>query len=179
MLKIHFLPIMVTWMAAGPLQADSVQPKPSPKHGWDRITELYLFSSELPVRTRVGDPGITQDVDSLRMEIARLTGSASESVPLVQVAFDADGRPDVSFDASGDVKYRARFCRYDADGTSHVEVDETFSREGATVFLGRQRGKEKFVLVARDYLADLTVDVIKVQRNSKRPVERTRRRLRR
>ena len=167
----HLATVMAVWMAAAPIQPGSVQQNPAREQRWQRLTQSYLFTSGRLEHPRVGDPHIAQDVDSLRMEIARLTGADPETVRLVEVGFSADAKPDVSIDVFGDVKYRARFCRYDAMGTPHVDVDETFSSEGATIFIGRERDKEAFVLVARDHLAAETTNIVKIQRELDRELQ--------
>ena len=160
---LHLATLVAACMAAAPIEPGPVRPSPAREQRWQRLTQLYAFSSGRLEQARIADPLLRPDVESLRMEIARLTGAAPETVRLVGAAFSAYAKPDVSIDLSGDVTYRARFCRYDAMGAPHVEVDETFSSEGATIFVGRQSGKEAYVLVVRDYLAPKTTDIGEIQ----------------
>ena len=160
---IHLATLLAVWMAAAPAGSHPVQQNPPREQRWQQLTQFYAFTSARLAKPRIADPHLGQDVESLRMEIARLTGAAPDTVRLVASAFSADAKPDVSIDVSGGVTYHARFCRYDAMGTPHIEVDETFSSEGATIFVGREIGKEAFVLVVRDYLAPMTTDIVEIQ----------------
>jgi hypothetical protein len=81
-------------------------------------------------------------------------------------------RPDVSVRYHPDnVTYRARFCHYDADGASHVDLDETFSREEPWPSLGANAAKRRSCSLRAIILQVRTVDVIQVQRDLDRAFE--------